>query len=191
MVIEGFDEICNTVSIAKKLFDMGKYELVETCFFDVVDFDTYFEDMYLLMEKLFGWYNSWYYGRQNVEVYVMSDPVLADFYILSGEYGRRHQIADENNAYILEAQNQVDSCLNLSYCIDWKLMGHTHPKRPFQSRLAVFLYPEDWGVDLGCLVYALIEIYEWFSDACIRLRNLLYGKQTGSIQPFREEGAAA
>lgn len=190
MVIEGFDEICSTVFIARKLFAMGKYELVEKCFFDTVDFDTYYEDMYLLMENLFGWYDSWYYGRQNMEMYVMSDSVIADFYVLAGKFGRNYNIQEENNPYLKEAQKQVQKRLNFSYCLDWKLMGHTEPKRPFHSRLAVFVYLDDW-VDIGCLVYGLIEIYEWFSDACIRLQNLLYGKQTGSVQLFREEAAAA
>ena len=62
--------------------------------------------------------------------------------------------------------------LDFSYCVDWRLMGHTEPKRKHHSRLAVFIYQDDW-VDLGCLAYALIEIYEWFSDACVNLREIL------------------
>jgi len=118
MVIEGFDEICSTVFIARKLFAMGKYELVEKCFFDTVDFDAYYEDMYLLMENLFGWYDSWYYGRQNMEMYVMSDSVIADFYVLAGKFGRNYNIQEENNPYLKEAQKQVQKRLNFSYCLD-------------------------------------------------------------------------
>lgn len=189
-MIEGFDEIFNTVYIAKKLYDMGKYDLVEECFFDAVDFDAYYEDMYLLMGKLFGCYDSRYYERHNMEMHVMSDPVIADFYVLAGEYGEKHKIPEENNPYFSEAQQQVQDQLNFSYCVGWRLMGHTEPERSFHSRLAVFIYLDDW-VDMGCLVYGLIEIYEWFSDACMRLRNLLYGKQTGRMLLLREEAAAA
>ena len=37
MVIDGFDEILNTLYIAKRLYDMGRYEVAEANFFDTVD----------------------------------------------------------------------------------------------------------------------------------------------------------
>ena len=46
MVIDGFDEILNTLYIAKRLYDMGRYEVVEANFFDIVDYDVYYENMY-------------------------------------------------------------------------------------------------------------------------------------------------
>ena len=39
MEIEGFDEIINTIYIAKKLHDIGKYDLVNENFFDVLCYD--------------------------------------------------------------------------------------------------------------------------------------------------------
>jgi len=51
-------------------------------------------------------------------------------------------------------------------------MWHTEPKRPFHSRLGLFLSQEDY-VDLGRLAYGLIEIYEWFANMCVELSNLL------------------
>jgi hypothetical protein len=51
--IEGFDEIFNTVYIVKKLFDMGKYELVTENFCDSIDYEAYNENMYGLIPNLF------------------------------------------------------------------------------------------------------------------------------------------
>ena len=138
-----------------------------------------------------GQQGAWILVWHRMEMFVVSDRVVEDFYVLSGEYGRRHKTADENNPYIREAQAQVRRHLGFSYCLDWQLMGHTEPKRPFHSRLAVFISMDDWGVDQGCLAFGLIEIYEWFADACNQLQGLLYGKQTGSMRLLREEADAA
>lgn len=172
MSVEGFDEIFNTVYIAKSLYDMGKYELVKDSFYDEIDFDVYYENMLYLIENIFELHRCRYSDRNCFELHIMSDPVIEDFYILAGEYGKRNNIANENNPYIKEAEQQVRIHLDFSYCVDWRLVGHTEPKRKFHSRLAVFIYQDDW-VDLGCLAFALIEIYQWFSDACIRLREIL------------------
>ena len=53
MVIDGFDEILNTLYIAKRLYDMGRYEVAEANFFDIVDYDVYYENMYGLIENIF------------------------------------------------------------------------------------------------------------------------------------------
>lgn len=172
MSVEGFDEIFNTVYIAKKLYDMGKYDLVKDSFYDEISFDAYYENMFYLIENLFEHHYCQYSDRRCVEMHILSDPVIEEFYKLAGEYGKRNNIPDENNYYIKDAEMQVQIQLDFSYCVDWKLMGHTKPKRKFHSRLAVFIYQDDW-VDLGCLAYGLIEIYEWFSEACVNFRKLL------------------
>ena len=56
MAIDRFDEILNTICIAKKLYDIGKYEIVEKSFCDVLDPDTYYENIYELMYYLFEYY---------------------------------------------------------------------------------------------------------------------------------------
>jgi hypothetical protein len=106
------------------------------------------------------------------ELHVLSDSVIVDFYKLAGEYGRRRGISDENNLYIKEAEAQVHIHLNFSYCLDWVIKGYTEPKRPFHSRIALLISLEDY-VDLGCLVYELIEIYKWYEDKCNELRDRL------------------
>ena len=56
MAVDGFNEILNTVYIAKKLHGMGKYELVTDSFFDSLDYDVYFENMCTLIPNLFEYH---------------------------------------------------------------------------------------------------------------------------------------
>lgn len=176
MAIEGFEEIFNTVYIAKKLYDLGKYELAKSSFYDVIEYETYYENMFYLLENLFEYQYSHFSDRRAIELRVMSDPVFVDFYQLAGEYGKKHHVADENNFYIKEAEKMINDNLNYTYSVECKMMWYTDPKRKHRTRLGVFIYQDDW-VDLSGLVYALIEVYEWFSDKCADLRKLLSDKE--------------
>ena len=173
MAIDGFVEIFNTIYIAKKLYDMEKYDLVTRNFYDVPCIDAYYENMYALIPDLFEYCYGRYFEYRGIELLVLSDPVIVDFYTLAGGYGRKQNISDDANPYISEAEEQVRKWLNFSYCLDWRLKGYTEPKRSFHSRLTLFIYQDDW-VDMGCITYGLIEIYQWFSDACARLRDVLH-----------------
>jgi hypothetical protein len=188
MEIEGFSDILNTLYIAKTLFDMDKFDLVKENFFDSLGYEAYYENMYSLIPNLFEYHHCRYYEERSLEIHVVSDPVIVDFYKLAGEYSKRNNIPDIDNPYFKEAERQVHGELDFSYCLDWRLMGHTEPIRPFHSRLALFISQDDW-VDAGCLAYGLIEIYEWFSDSCDRLRKLLSGHKPAISQC--EEAMAA
>ena len=89
-----------------------------------------------------------------------------------------------------EARQEIGRRLNFSYCLDWRFMVHTEPKRPFHSRIGVFIYQDDY-VDLGWLAYGLVEIYEWFSDACMQLRDILQKKKADIVKLPGEEVMAA
>jgi hypothetical protein len=172
MAIEGFDEILNTLYIAKRLHDMGKYKLVTESFSDTLNYDFYYENMYGLIENLFAHHDCRYFENKYMELHVLSDPVIVDFYALAGEYGKQNGVHDEQNPYLQEAQQQARNQLSFSYCLDWMLMGHTEPKRPFHSRLGLFISQEDY-VDVGFLAFRLIELYGWFSEQYKALNNLL------------------
>jgi hypothetical protein len=172
MAIEGFDETLNTLTIAKRLHDLGRYELVEMSFSDALHYDFYYENMYDLIENLFAYHDCRYFENRYMELHVLSDPVIVDFYSLAGEYGKQNGVPDARNPYLQEAQQQTRKQLSFSYCLDWNLMGHTEPKRPFHSRLGLFISQEDF-VDVGLLAFRLIELYGWFSDQCVALKNLM------------------
>ena len=83
MAIDRFDEILNTICIAKKLYDIGKYEIVEKSFCDVLDPDTYYENIYELMYYLFEYYYYQYYEKYCSELHILSDKNIVNFYILA------------------------------------------------------------------------------------------------------------
>ncbi len=172
MAIDRFDSITNMLYIAKRLYDMGKYELIKQNFFDVLDYDVYYENLYGLIGDIFDYHHCNYSESRYNELHVFSDPVVVDFYTLAGEYGQRNNIPDARNPYIRGAEENARRHLNFSYCLDWTLMGHTKPRRKYHSRLGVLIYQDDY-VDMGMLAYGLVEIYSWFSEQSTVLKNLL------------------
>lgn len=190
MAIDAFEEVFNIVYIAKKLHSMGKYDFVTENFYDVLDYDCYYEDMYNLVENLFDYHYTQYYENRNVEVHVLSDPAIVDFYILAGKHSRLNGLSDDANPYIEEARQKACELLNFSYCLDWMLIGHTEPTRPYHSRLGLFISQDDY-VDLGCLSYALVELYEWFENKRIELSNILNDSNIGNSHNPREKLMAA
>jgi hypothetical protein len=191
VAVDGFNEYFNTIYIAKKLFDMGKYELVTESFFDSLDLDTYYENMYTLIQNLFEYQDSRYYEHNGIELHIISDPVMVDFFMLAGKYGKRNNIPDAENPYIKAAQQETSDNLALCYCLDWKLMGHTDPKRPFHSRLGLFMSDGCGCLDLGVLAYKLLILYEWFANSCVELCNLLDDTMGGRQISIWEEAIAA
>ena len=190
MAVDGFNEIFNLIYVAKKLHGMGKYELVTGSFFDVVEYDTYYESMYGLIANIFEYQYSRYYDSQGIELHILSDKVIVDFYVLAGKYGKRESISDVDNPYIKAAQKEVNENLDICHCLSWKLMGHTEPIRPFHSRLGLFISYDCGCLDLGVLAYRLIEIYEWFEDKCAELRDML-DDTMGGLQISLFEGVMA
>ena len=191
MAVDGFNEIFNVIYIAKKLHDMGKYELVTESFFDVVEYDYYYENMYGLIGNIFEHRYSQYSEYRGFDLHILSDKVIVDFFILAGKYGKRNNIPDEDNHYIKAAHEEVNENLNISHELEWKLMGHTEPRRPFHSRLGLFISYECGCLDIGVLAHRLIEIYEWFADMCVELSNLLDDTMGGWQLSLWEEAMAA
>jgi hypothetical protein len=172
MAIDGFNEILNIVYIAKKLHDMGKYELVAESFYDSIEYDVYYKNMYSLISNIFEHHSCRYNEERGYEIHVLSDPVIVDFYVLAGKYGKRNDIPEKENPYLIEAEQEVYDNLYGPCCLSWKLIGHTEPKKPFHSKLALFISYECRCTDIGWLAYKLVEIYEWFVDKCDDLKAI-------------------
>jgi len=191
MIVDGICEVFNTIYIAKKLFDMGRYDLVKDSFSDTIDLDLYYDNMYSLMGNLHEYYYCRYFENHNIELHVLSGPEIVDFYKLAGKYGRRNNIPEADNPYIKEAGQEVRNNLDISHCLDWKLVGHTEPGRPFHSRLALFISQDCGCLDLGVLVYRLIVLHGWFTDKCGELRSILDDTMGGIQISLPEEVMAA
>jgi len=168
--IDGFDEIMNMISIAKMLNDMGRYHLVTDSFVDDIDYDNYYEGMYVLIGNIFDYSSCNYYEHRNFELHVLSDAVIVNFYLLAGEYGKLHKIPNGNNPYIESALKEVRNQLNISHCMDWHLAGHTEPKRPFHSRLGIVISHDCGCCDIGVIAYRLLQLLDWFENECCELK---------------------
>jgi hypothetical protein len=192
VAIDAFNELFNIVYIAKKLHDMKKHELIKSSFSDTVEYDVYYENMYNLIANIFEHHRCSYYEDRGVDLHILSDKVIVDFFILAGKYGRRNNISDGNNPYIREAHEETNQHLNISsHCLDWKLMGYTEPRRPFHSRLGLFIGYECDCLDLGVLAYRLLMLYEWFADKCVELCNILLEDARGQLMLDTNMGVAA
>jgi hypothetical protein len=169
LIIDGFKELLNSIYIAKRLYDMGKFKLLKSSFSDLLDFDMYYQDMYDLIDNLFEYHYCQYYENKNIELHILSDPVIVDFFILAGKYGKRNDIPVDENPYIKEAEQEAYDNLSFSLCLDYRLMFYTEPNRPYHSRIGVMLYEGDY-IDIGFLAERLLDIYGWFEDKCEELR---------------------
>jgi len=173
MEIDGYHEIMHMFNIAKKLYDMGKYDLVKSCFSDVPDYDDYYHGMYSLIENFFEYSKSSYNEYRCIELHVLSCAEIVDFYVMAGEYGKMSNIPNNDNPYIKEAREKVNRSLNISHCMDWTLMEYIEPKRPFHSRIGILISHECGCADIGVIAYRLIGIYEWYKQQCAELKAKL------------------
>lgn len=192
MEIDGFRELLDMVYIAKTLHDMGKFELVTKSFGDTLEYDNYYNDIYDLIGNLFEHIDVKHYEHRNLELNVLSDNVIVDFYTLAGEYGKLNGVSDSDNGYIKSAQDEVNIQLDICHCLDWILAAHTEPKRPFHSRLGLIISHDCGCLDRGVLALRLIEIHKWFEEQCNELREKIaaFKPLSPSIHPERMAIAA-
>lgn len=176
MEIEGFYDVINIIYIAKVLYNMNKYHLVENCLSDELHYENYYEDMYTLVPEIFNYYESDYYEKRGFELSIYSSKEMEDFYILAGKYGKLKGLEDSNNPYIISAENEARNNLSFSYSLSWMIAVHTEPKRPFHSRLALMSYDDDY-VDYGQMALGLINLQDFYERSCIELHYLLEQKQ--------------
>ena len=164
MEIEGFDDIISIIALAKKLHDVGRDDIIQEHFFDVLAWDSYFENMYAVISSIFSDFYSDYDECNEEEYMVFSDDVISEYYCYAWEFGRNTNTIHDKNPYIMEAESEVTSRLNFCYGIGFKLLGYTKTKRTAkQSKLIVHVC----SCGCGChdrVASSLIEIYKWFLD---------------------------
>ena len=173
MEIEGFDAIMSSLSLAKKLYDIDRFDIVEQYFSDTLDWDTYYENIVGVITFTFSDYNSTYDDVEALDTAVFEDPVISDYFVYAMEYGKLHKLPHEQNPYVLKAQAEVRNQFSISHCIDCKLLAYTKTKKTAkQSKLVVRSY-----MDCNCdsqerIAYRLILIYAWFKDGCDKFKAL-------------------
>ena len=65
---------------------------------------------------------------------------------------------------------------DFSYSLDWVLKGHTEPKRPYQSRFALFIDEYEY-VDICGVAIGLLQMYKFFRETVQELKELLSRKE--------------
>jgi hypothetical protein len=191
--IDGLDEIVFMIHVAKKLYDMGKYDLVAKSFCDELEYDNYYHGMYELIGNIFEYSICSYDENRVCEIHVLSDPAIVDFYILAGKYGKLNDTPDSKNPYIKKARQEAEKKLSVSHCMDWILMGHTEPTRKYHSRIGIIISHECACCDIGVVALRLFELHEWFKAQCEELRKEIAAfkpKPKQSRQNFRKERQA-
>jgi hypothetical protein len=176
--MDDFKSALQLIFLAKQLHEIGRYEVFQDLQNNVIAYagevfyDTYIEAAVLAIESVFKHCVNKYYENKGLEIYVLSDVVVTDYFILAGEYGRRHKLDEKSNPYIISAREEVERWFNFSYSLSVELRGYTEPKRPFQSRLVIMTYADEW-LDYTAIAIGTVAMYRFLADKCAELRELL------------------
>ena len=171
MEIEGFNEIMSIVRIAKQLHGIGKSDIIEKCFFDVLDYDDYWHNMYGLMESLYSGYYSTYDEYDDEERMIFTDDVISEYYVMAWKYGKQHKIPHILNPYVKAAEKEARKHFSYCYSLAWQLCGHTKTESAARkSKLIIYSCPCD-SCGLDQLAYSLLTMHSWFKSQCEKLTN--------------------
>lgn len=171
MEIEGFNEIISTITLAKELHDIGRYDIVQKQFFDTISYDSYYENMLGAIVSIFSGFYSDYNDEKETEHMIFTDDVISEYYCLAYEYGRKNKIPHEDNPFVKEAQFEARRWLNFCYTMDWSLLGYTKTRRAARKSKLIILTCAYEFCEHDHLAYGLIRLYKWFSDKCVEYKS--------------------
>ena len=171
MEMENFNEILNTVRIAKQLCDIGRSDTMTKYFGGILDYDSYWHNMYGFIESLFSGYYSAYDDYNDEERMIFTDDVISNYYVMAWEYGKRHRLSHEQNPYVKAAEHEVQKYLTYCYSLSWRLCGYTRTEATAQqSKLIIYSCTCD-SCGLDQLAYSLLMVYSWFKEQCAELEG--------------------
>ena len=179
MEIEGFDNIASSLSLVKKLHDIGRFDIIENHFDDVLCYDTYYHNVYGTIFSIFQNHESHYDESEEIEIMSFQDDVISGFFVHAWEYGKRHNLHYSQNPFISQARKETRSLFNVGCCVDSKLAAYIRTEKAAKkSKLFVRLYN-------GCgncnyhenTAYGLIKMYLWFKNKCAEFEVLKAERQ--------------
>jgi hypothetical protein len=169
--IEGFDSITGTLILAKELYDIQRFDIVENHFSDVLSWDSYYENIFGVITSVFSGFHITYDENDETECVIFSDDCISSYYEMAWEYGRIHHGKHDENPLVNAAEQEASLWLDICCSMDWRLLGYTKTKKTArQSKLIVHLC----ACDCDChdhLAYGLIRLYKWFSDQVAAYRE--------------------
>ena len=173
MEIEGFSEVVGIIALAKGLHDAGRCDVVEKHFYDVINYEAWFENIYGTISSVFsGFSNSCGDDDDETEVMVFTDDVISDYFTYAWEFGVKTNTPYDKNPYVKEAKNEADRLLSFCFSMGWKLLGYTKTRKASrQSKLIVYVGTCQCDCHTN-LAYGLVLLYRWFKDKVANLRKL-------------------
>ena len=167
----GFDEVITIVKIAKRLHDLDRSDTVAECFYNVLDYDNYWQNLYNLIEEVFSGYYSTYDEDNDEERMIFTDDVISRYYVMAWKYGKQHRLPHERNPYVKAAEKEIQKHLRYCYSLSWRLCGYTKTETTARrSKLIIYSCTCD-SCGLDHLAYSLLMIYSWFRKQCAELAN--------------------
>jgi len=166
--IEGFDAIISSLSLAKELHDIDRFDIVEQEFDDSLCWDSYFQNMYGGISSIFTGFESDYSEDNEMELMSFSDDVISNYFVHAWEYGKTHNLHYSQNPYVTEAQHEAQRWFSGSCCVSWKLLSYIRTKKSAsQSRFLICMYNGCGGCDTHKNVaFGLVQLYIWFKNKC-------------------------
>ena len=171
MGIEEYYSIISSVALAKELYDIDRFDIVEEQFSDALSYDSCYENLYGVIQSVFSdFYNS-YYDDDETEIMIFRDECISRYFELAWEYGKSHKIPHDENPFVIEANHEARR--NLSYChsMGYKMLGYTKTQKTAQqSKLIVYLAPCTCDSQTT-LAHGLIRLYDFFSGKCAEFES--------------------
>lgn len=178
-----FEEFMNIVYLLKLLYEVDRQLFERTVDLECLKldageyyFDDFYETAYEICGSLFEYTRGDYYDRHGISITVFSDPLIEQYFCLAGEYGKANGISEARNPYFEKANEEMRRNFDFSYSMDWVLKGHTEPKRPYQSRFALFIDEYEY-VDICGVAVGLLRMYRYFIEGVQELKELLSRKE--------------
>jgi hypothetical protein len=170
--IECFNEVAGIITLAKELYDIGRFDIVQNEFYDSLCYDSWFENTYGVITSIFSGFYSDYDDDNETETMIFTDDVISDYFTYAWEFGVKTNTPYDKNPYVKDAENEARRRLSYCYSMDYKLLGYTKTRRAArQSKLIVYV-----GMcECDChteLAYGLVRLYKWFSDKVAEFRAL-------------------
>ena len=161
--LEGFESIISTLALAKALHDIGKFDIVEEHFFDVLCWDDYFHNVLAAISLIFDIHESGYDNEEDYDTEIMyfKDKVISDYFVHTWEYGKKHNLHYNENPYVSLAHKEVERRLYVSNCSSCRLSAHTRSKESAKkSRIFVYIDTNCGCNAYGNIAYGLIKLYD-------------------------------
>lgn len=193
--IEGFDSIISTLTLAKELYDIDRFDIVQEQFSDTICYDSYYESIFSVIQSIFSGFHSIYDDDDDVECMIFTDYYISRYYEIASEYGRRHNVSHDENPYVIEAKNEANRWLTGCYSTGWRLLDYTKTRKAAkQSKLIVYI--GNCTCDChGSIAQGLIQLYQFFSSKCAefdtRMVDVAGVKQTATLNMDWKEAKAA